>query len=200
MANQYGKKWVNETTTCEECGKVQPFPRLLKSGAYDYVRHRTCSLSCSRLLAHNEGAFRNVRPETPPTFVCPQCGEITQRRYNKANQGYDYKQKFCSKACADASQNKGGSLHHTGYILVRNGEGRQVHAHRLVMEQVLGRKLEPHETVHHKNGIRHDNRPENLELWSGRHGRGQRVSDLPLTAEDDIWSGMIPRWQFDAAI
>lgn len=46
------------------------------------------------------------------------------------------------------------------------------------MERMIGRKLYAFENVHHKNGIRADNRPENLELWVKAQPAGQRVDDL----------------------
>lgn len=56
--------------------------------------------------------------------------------------------------------------------------------HRILMEKSLGRELLRHETVHHLNGQRKDNRLENLELWSSWQPAGQRVSDKIAWAKE----------------
>ena len=70
-----------------------------------------------------------------------------------------------------------GGLDEHGYRRIRvNGKVRK--EHHVVAEAMLGRPLWPWENIHHKNGKRADNRPENLEVWVKGQPAGQRVDDL----------------------
>lgn len=149
---------------------------------------QACSKACAGQLSWRNRVARGERPgRNRPTGTCPACGKTFESKsYAKTT--------FCSLKCAAQGRrgpSRTGATdrrrpkwtefvkldaiptgHSTsqGYLRVYLPEHPRASTkggflqHRLVMEQHLGRFLDPEETIHHRNGVKHDNRIDNLQL------------------------------------
>lgn len=119
------------------------------------------------------------------------CLECSQKFRPRVRPGYVAR--FCSKRCANAAtarkriSTKYRRLTTRGYVEIWKPNHPMAQKsgylleHRFVMSEHLGRLLEPHEVVHHKNEDKTDNRIENLELLTKReHDRLPKPAPKPF--------------------
>ena len=118
------------------------------------------------------------RKRTYIWMACPDCDKRRWVCYRKRGKGSSYRCQPCSakrRSGRLSSQWKGGRVMHSqGYIMIKvlpddffypmATQTGYVAEHRLVMARHVKRCLLPWEIVHHKNGIKGDNRLENLQL------------------------------------
>lgn len=153
-----GKAISLTVRVCTECGCSFAAPSSLAS------RYATCSREC----------MSRKRSAVKVELTCQWCDTTFEvlPGHNRRNRSY------CGNVCRLSALNaierysrnpslNARQLSHTGYVRVWNGS-RLVMEHRYVMATVIGRPLTPVERVHHINGIRHDNRPENLKLYASQ--------------------------------
>lgn len=156
---------------CTKCEKEKEFnlfgkDKNRKNGLTNFCRE------CSNLIARTR---RKMNPES------------WQRQKDKNFINYRIVKNLDLTLPRKINKARDGNINYYGYRQFRRNEWIGTHPcadkygrileHVLVMYNHIGRPLRKGETVHHKNGIRDDNRIENLELWDSNHGPGQRVSD-----------------------
>ncbi len=130
-----------------ECCGIEYFSKKWKQ--------KFCSKKCYRKIL-NHKKFLEYRKENDIDLSIPKKYKAPNGMGHKEPHGYIY----INKVDHPNAQKRG-----------------RIYEHTFVMSRHLGRPLKKGESVHHKNGIRDDNRIENLELWSVDQPAGQRVQD-----------------------
>lgn len=113
---------------------------------------------------------------------CKPCKQVAQNEWKRTSRGLPPDTELLSGTRAAVGTTRVDSA---GYVLEKVGTCKSdhpradkngwVYQHILVMERELGTPVSRDFTIHHRNADRSDNRPENLELRVGPHGKGGDV-------------------------
>lgn len=142
-------------------------------------KKRFCSERCQRA-----NRYAGLRAELPPRMTCTvaDCLEY-QLAKGLCRRHYQQMKRTGQVGVPDPLKSWRYVDNQSGYVFLAlpepgSSRRRKVAEHRHVMEKSLGRRLHAWENVHHINGVRDDNRLENLELWTKPQPNGQRPQDL----------------------
>lgn len=94
------------------------------------------------------------------------------------------------------SRTNGRITHSTGYVIVRIGPGDWRYEHRVIWERAHG-PIPPGYHVHHINGVRDDNRLENLELVNGARHNREHTAERHRNGSLDNWGPSSGKWRHD---
>lgn len=99
-----------------------------------------------------------------PYLDCEVCDEAFYAKPSRLKRGSSTR--YCSMDCRHLAEKTDRFIRSDGYASVKDDDGKWILEHRQLMERHIGRKLDTREHVHHKNGVKDDNRLENLEVLS----------------------------------
>lgn len=174
--------------SCKTCAKEFNYPGYFCHWCSEKTRiEKTKGIPCSRCMRTDVGIsnrthklcvtcyHRKLEDDDPAYKEKKRIAKFKSRRKCR---GQDPEAPLMKRKNGEGTLDKNGYFQITrlGHPNCTSKTGR-IAQHTYVMSQHLGRPIRKNESVHHKNGIRDDNRIENLELWHKGQPAGQRVED-----------------------